>query len=86
MQLFYFDSKKFLQRSMDYETDFMGGVGSQYCFDYKDLKDWWFLPVAGLWAENPLRRFCWRQVEQSLGTVYFVKVTNKDRSAHENGE
>lgn len=37
IQRFYFDSKDFLLRKIDYETDVAGGVASHYCFDYKSF-------------------------------------------------
>jgi hypothetical protein len=83
IQRFYFDSKSFMLRRIDYKTDILGGVGSHYCFDYKTY-DGIVIPTT--------RRVVWRAMPgripllvgpTSFGLQYMeVKIIDKDGSVH----
>lgn len=86
VQRFYFDSKDFLLRRIDYETVVAKGVASHYCFDYKSF-DGIVIPT--------LRRVVKRLPDgtsvlsgpTSFGLQYVdVKVFNKDGSVHSEGK
>ena len=38
---------------MDYETNFIGGVGSQYCFNYKDFEGLMILTSRKVVSRKP---------------------------------
>lgn len=86
VQRFYFDSKDFMLRREDYETDVASGVVSHYCFDYRSF-DGVVMPT--------MRRVVWRLPDRSavlagptsFGLQYVdVKIIDKDGSVHEEGK
>lgn len=86
VQRFYFDSRDFLLRHIDYETDVAKGVASHYCFDYKSF--------GGIVIPT-MRRVVRRLPDESsvlsgptsFGLQYVdVKVINKDGSVHSEGK
>jgi hypothetical protein len=86
IQWFYFDSKDFLLRKINHETDVAGGMASHYCFDYKSF-DGIAIPTT--------RRVVGRLPDgsaASTGPTVFglqynsAKITDKNRKVYKEGK
>jgi hypothetical protein len=86
VQRFYFDSKDFLLRRIDYETDVVGGVTSHYCFDYKTF-DGIVIPTMRRVVRRLPDRTAVLMGPTSFGLQYIeLKVIDKDGSVHSEGK
>lgn len=86
VQRFYFDSKNFLLRREDYETDVAGGVASHYCFDYQDF-DGIIIPTMRRVVRRLPDRTPVLTGPTAFGLQYVeLKIVDKDGSVHSEGK